>query len=92
MKRYFNFIIEYFRATEDSEFLTTYKYSDSGYVRKYFGLSQARKIIETFPINVLKGDEKERFEELVLLKEAKFLFEFLDSINNSKKIFDFSSF
>jgi len=30
--------------------MTTYKYSGVNYTRKYFGLSQTKKLIETFPI------------------------------------------
>jgi hypothetical protein len=37
------------RALTDSEFMTTYKYSESAYTRKYLGLSQAKALIETFP-------------------------------------------
>jgi len=50
LKDYFNFCLEYFRKKLDSEFLTTYKYSDAEYTRKYLGLTQVRKLIETFPI------------------------------------------
>ncbi|MHA1235971.1 MAG: hypothetical protein ACTSQL_12935 [Promethearchaeota archaeon] len=42
-------ILEHFREKLDSEFLTTYKYSNAIYTRKYLGLTQVRKIIETFP-------------------------------------------
>jgi len=49
LRNYFNIILEYFREKLDSEFLTTYKYSNANYTRKYLGLTQVRKIIETFP-------------------------------------------
>jgi len=49
LRNYFNIILEYFREKLDSEFLTTYKYSNAKYTRKYLGLTQIRKILETFP-------------------------------------------
>ena len=49
LRNYFNMILEHFREKLDSEFLTTYKYSNANYTRKYLGLTQVRKIIETFP-------------------------------------------
>ena len=39
----------------DSEFLTTYKYSNADYTRKYLGLTQTRKLIETFPYKLTKS-------------------------------------
>jgi hypothetical protein len=50
LRNYFNRTLEYLREISDSEFMTTYKYSDSAYIRKYLGLLQAKKIIETFDI------------------------------------------
>jgi type I restriction-modification system DNA methylase subunit len=64
LKNYFNFILESFRKKLDSDFLTTYKYSNAEYTRKYLGLTQARKLIETFPIQDI---------DLVNKKELKFL-------------------
>ena len=63
LKGYFNFILEYFREQLDSEFLTTYKYSNAAYTRKYLGLTQVRGLIETFPIMKMdkKSDEELRF-------------------------------
>lgn len=59
LRKYFNYVLESFRAKLDSEFLTTYKYSNASYTRKYLGLNQVRKLIETFPCNmsVLKAKE-----------------------------------
>ncbi|MEM0135081.1 MAG: N-6 DNA methylase [Thermoplasmatales archaeon] len=50
----FNIVLNELRESTDSEFMTTYKYSENGsYTRKYLGLSQARKILETLePSNV----------------------------------------
>ena len=69
LKDYFNFILEYFREKLDSEFLTTYKYSDAVYTRKYLGLTQVRRIIETFPFNM---DEISRKKLRTYLKERDF--------------------
>ncbi len=43
----FNDTLNRIRDETDSEFMTTYKYSNSSYTRKYLGLSQARRLIET---------------------------------------------
>jgi len=44
----FNRVLNELRESTDSEFMTTYKYNENGkYTRKYLGLSQAKKIIET---------------------------------------------
>jgi len=40
--------------------MTTYKYSESAYTRKYLGLSQAKTLIETFPYLELSSGERER--------------------------------
>ena len=42
LKDYFNLVLWYFREKTDSEFMTTYKYSNSKYTRKYLGLFQAK--------------------------------------------------
>jgi hypothetical protein len=52
--------LEHFRALTDSEFMTTYKYSESAYTRKYLGLSQAKALIETFPYLELSVGEREQ--------------------------------
>jgi hypothetical protein len=81
IKNYFNFVLEMFREKLDSEFLTTYKYSDAEYTRKYLGLTQVRSLIETFPIINMDSDDKavlydlinnKNFDDLILfLKEFK---------------------
>ncbi|RUM58913.1 MAG: SAM-dependent DNA methyltransferase, partial [Persephonella sp.] len=45
LKDDFNNCLEYLRELTDSEFMTTYKYSNSGYIRKYLGLTQVKRII-----------------------------------------------
>lgn len=70
LRNYFNHILEYFRNRLDSEFLTTYKYSDAEYTRKYLGLTQVRKLLETFPI--LKTDEASIRKLKILVEEKSF--------------------
>ena len=77
--KYFNFVLEAFREKLDSEFLTTYKYSDAEYTRKYLGLTQVRGLIETFPI--LNLTEKNKIELGLLIKNREFqdILNFIDS-------------
>ena len=70
LKNYFNFILELFREHLDSEFLTTYKYSNADYTRKYLGLTQTRKLIETFPYKSLTTSKKESLKKFI--KNNKF--------------------
>ncbi len=65
LKNYFNFILELFREQLDSEFLTTYKYSNANYTRKYLGLTQTRKLIETFPYKSLTTNNKESLKKFI---------------------------
>ena len=64
LRNYFNIILEHFREKLDSEFLTTYKYSNANYTRKYLGLTQVRGIIETFPYE-LEVEKKKRLKALI---------------------------
>ncbi len=50
LKEEFNSCLEYLRELTDSEFMTTYKYSNSEYTRKYLGLSQVKKLISTLEL------------------------------------------
>ncbi|OQA31042.1 MAG: N-6 DNA Methylase [archaeon ADurb.Bin336] len=52
LKELFNQRLEKLRDRTDSEFMTTYKYSNhnSKYIRKYLGLNQAKKIIQTIEL------------------------------------------
>ncbi|MFX1434954.1 MAG: N-6 DNA methylase [Promethearchaeota archaeon] len=70
LKDYFNYILELFREHLDSEFLTTYKYSNADYTRKYLGLTQTRKLIETFPYKNLTTNKKESLKKFI--KNNKF--------------------
>jgi formate-dependent nitrite reductase cytochrome c552 subunit len=76
LKNYFNFILESFRNELDSEFLTTYKYSNASYTRKFLGLTQVRKLIETFPFNLSK-DKRTKLAQIIAKKNIKDLMQFL---------------
>jgi hypothetical protein len=65
LQKYFNFILEYFRNKLDSEFLTTYKYSNADYTRKYLGLTQVKKLIQTFPYMTLNEEFNQKLEDLI---------------------------
>ncbi len=71
LKNYFNLLLEAFRKKLDSEFLTTYKYSNAEYTRKYLGLTQVRKLIETFPYEKLNQNFKEKLGILVEKKDLE---------------------
>jgi len=77
LKNYFNFILETFREKLDSEFLTTYKYSKAEYTRKYLGLTQTRKLIQTFPLKKLSQEIKENLLDSIKKKNFDKLLELL---------------
>ena len=77
LKNYFNIILEFFREELDSEFLTTYKYSDAEYTRKYLGLTQVRRLIHTFPYNELNNNFKEKLDGLIKNKDISSILELL---------------
>ncbi len=79
LRKYTNFVLESFRHKLDSEFLTTYKYSNASYTRKYLGLSQARKLIETFPFNINES-KKEYLNKIIKDKRFTELMHFLKDI------------
>ena len=81
LKNYFNLILEYFRNKTDSEFMTTYKYSNGEYTRKYLGLRQAKEIIETFPILSLKENKQDQFKDLIERKDPEEIISFVKSFN-----------
>ena len=84
LKDYFTLMLEYFREITDSEFMTTYKYSNSEYIRKYLGLSQARAIIETFPILYITNGEKDYLKNLLKHKNALEVLYFIKEINTRR--------
>lgn len=69
LKSYFNFILETFRERLDSSFLTTYKYSNAEYTRKYLGLTQARKLIQTYPYTNISLRLKEKLANFIRKKD-----------------------
>lgn len=85
IKDLFNSMLEYFRRITDSEFMTTYKYSDSQYVRKYLGLSQAKKLLQTIPILKLNEKEKEQLNKLLNEKRTGLIIDFIKNKNKSSK-------
>jgi hypothetical protein len=85
LSEYFNFIIEYFRILTDSEFMTTYKYSDGDYTRKYLGLTQTKKLIETFPILELSKEDKNYFRKIVLERNFNKLLSYLKGLKDKRK-------
>ncbi|MEM4057028.1 MAG: hypothetical protein QW578_08335 [Thermoplasmatales archaeon] len=51
--------------------MTTYKYSNSEYIRKYLELSQAKDLIQIFPLFDLYGNDKIYFKNLIISKNVK---------------------
>lgn len=84
LKEFFNLILEHFRKELDSEFMTTYKYSNAEYTRKYLGLTQVRKLIETYPSLNLKEERREILKELISKKKITEIIEFLSNKSNPK--------
>ncbi|MDK2886102.1 MAG: hypothetical protein PWP54_660 [Thermosipho sp. (in: thermotogales)] len=80
LMNYFNLILEYFRQKTDSEFLTTYKYSNSKYTRKYLGLRQVKNLIQTFPWLSLNEEEKNMLKNLIEAKNIKKLITFISHV------------
>ncbi len=71
LKNYFNLLLESFRKKLDSEFLTTYKYSKAEYTRKYLGLTQVRKLIQTFPYKKLNQNFIEKLIKYIDKKDLE---------------------
>lgn len=84
VKSYFNLMLEYFRDITDSEFLTTFKYSNSYYIRKYLGLSQAKKLLETFPIDISQN-KKNILRILIEQKNIEGIRELLYELKSKKE-------
>jgi len=81
LKNYFNLMLEYFRNITDSEFLTTFKYSNSDYIRKYLGLSQTKKLLETFPVHLIPKEQKKILKILIEQKNIEGVKDILLSLN-----------
>lgn len=86
LKEYFNLLLEYFREKTDSDFMTTYKYSDSPYTRKYLGLSQAKKLIQTFPILSVDEEKRRHLEKLIKNRDIEGLILLIKNINEKGKL------
>ena len=86
LKEYFNKLLNYFREITDSEFMTTYKYVNKQITRKYLGLTQVRKLIETFPILELDEHEKEKFRQLVFNGMPQEIIKFIKKFRSKKRI------
>ncbi|GIW23730.1 MAG: hypothetical protein KatS3mg068_2737 [Candidatus Sericytochromatia bacterium] len=85
LMNYFNLMLEYFREKTDSEFMTTYKYSNSEYTRKYLGLSQVKKLIQTFPWLKLTESERTYFKEIIESKDVDEVISFVKKKNGKRK-------
>ncbi len=81
IRQYFNLILEYLREQTESEFLTTYKYSNALYTRKYLGLSQAKQILSTFSLVFLRSPNR---VELTTILSGKDIPELLKLIRKVK--------
>lgn len=83
LKEYFNLMLNYFRDKTDSEFMTTYKYSNTSFTRKYLGLNQVKKLIQTFPIFELDDEKKKKFIELIRSRDIDGIITLLKKTKNS---------
>lgn len=88
LKKYFNLLLEYFREQEDSDFLTTFKYSESSYTRKYLGLNKTKSLIYTFPILEMSNKEKIDFYKIISKENSLDIIEFVKSFNKYRGIFN----
>ena len=77
-----NGLLQYLREKTDGEFLTTFKYSESSYTRKYLGLKQAKAILQSCPLGL---GEKEREKLLRLLAEKRYAEAFALSIPDPER-------
>jgi len=83
LKNYFNLMLEYFRDITDSEFLTTFKYSNSDCIRKYLGLSQ--KLLETFPVHLIPKEQKKVLKILIEQKNIEGIKDVLLSVDKKRE-------
>ena len=84
---YFNILLEHFRKIDDSEFLTTFKYSEAEYTRKYLGLTKVKQLIQSFPILELTENQKKEFTEIIKSKNAENLVEFVTQNHKNLSLF-----
>lgn len=81
LRDYFSLMLEYFRDKLDSEFLTTYKYSNAEYTRKYLGLTQVRSLIETFPLLTYNEEEAQLLKRYIRDCDVESLLNLIRNIN-----------
>jgi len=86
LKDYFNLMLEYFRNITDSEFMTTYKYSQSEYTRKYLGLTQVKDLIQTFPILELSEESKKELKNLIENSDVEGIINFLRNFKKKEGV------
>lgn len=86
LKDYFNLMLEYFRNITDSEFLTTFRYSNADYVRKYLGLSQVRELLETFPVHLIPKSKKRILRILIEQKNIEGIKDILLNLDKKSQI------
>jgi hypothetical protein len=79
LRNYFNFVLESYRERLDSEFLTTYKYSNANYTRKYLGLTQVRKLIQTFPYMMMNEKFNQKLDSLIEEKDLDGILDLCDT-------------
>jgi len=82
LKNYFNLLLEYFREIDDSEFLSTFKYSNADYTRKYLGLTQTKQLIRTFPILDLSSEQDNELKKLIDKKQPENIIEYMGGRGN----------
>ncbi len=66
--------------------MTTYKYSNSEYTRKYLGLTQAKELIGTFSILTSKENEHIKLKKLIENNEIEGITSFVKSFNKLLKL------
>lgn len=79
IKFWFNSILSLLRQKLGSDFMTTYREATRFYTRKYLGLNQARKILETCPLKDLDPFERQRVLDLLRTGQIKDLEFWLNS-------------
>lgn len=84
LKKYFNLLLEYFREIDDSDFLTTFRYSETEYTRKYMGLTRVKELIQTFPILDISEKEKMEFKSLIDKKDTEKILKFIKARNTKE--------
>jgi len=86
LKDYFNTILNYLREITDSEFMTTYKYSEAKFTRKYLGLTQVKKLIQTLPILEMTEEEKNMLRKEIENKNIEGIVNILETVRNKGTI------